>query len=275
MKFQKPYVHHLLPIAIILVLAINTTSCQPTPTPSTPTQIVPSPEPDEAESPYDLVSQENLFAYLEALTSIQAYSGWRTAATLGEVEAFEYVETQLGQFEALQDMGLELERQSFNVFITTEIWDARLYLTTADGQEVEVPANGLRGSRYDPDLTMYFDSDGELNDSDSDPLSSSGFPLFIRDASEFNLLEETDIQDRILFYNFESIDGYATGNYRNNAGQLIQAIDKGAAARPWQWQTYRSVHTPDAPPMARQVCKPADRAVASDRESFVCRKCAR
>ena len=228
MNIQKPFFRYLLPIAIIIVFTINTVSCQSTPPPS-PTPVVPSPEPDNSETPYELVSQESLFTYLEELTSIQAYSGWRTAATVGEVEAFEYVEAQLGQFEALQVAGLELERQSFNVFITTEIWDARLYLTKADGQEVEVPANGLRGSRYDPNLTMFFDTDGELNDSDSDPLSASGTPLFIRDAYELNMLEDSEVQGRILFFDFASIDGYATSSYEKNGQQLLQAIDKGAA----------------------------------------------
>ena len=228
MQIKKLFFQYLLPIAVVVILAMNTVGCQPTPTPD-PTPVVRSPEPVDSTNPYDLVSQESLFNYLEALTSIQAYSGWRTAATVGEVEAFEYVEEQLGQFETLQAAGMELERQSFNVFITTEIWDARLYLTNAEGQEVEVPANGLRGSRYDPEMTIAFDSDGKINDSTSDPLSASGTPLLIRSADELSALEETDVQDRILFLDFALIDGYANRNYKQNSQQLLQAIDKGVA----------------------------------------------
>ena len=228
MQIKKLFFQYLLPIAVVVILAMNTVGCQPTPTPD-PTPVVRSPEPVDSTNPYDLVSQESLFNYLEALTSIQAYSGWRTAATVGEVEAFEYVEEQLGQFETLQAAGMELEHQSFNVFITTEIWDARLYLTNAEGQEVEVPANGLRGSRYDPEMTIAFDSDGKINDSTSDPLSASGTPLLIRSADELSALEETDVQDRILFLDFALIDGYANRNYKQNSQQLLQAIDKGVA----------------------------------------------
>jgi len=229
MKYQKRFFQHLLLIICIVVFAFNIVSCQaatplPDPTPTVPPTNTPYPK-----VPYEAVSQDSLFNYLEALTSIQAYSGWRTAGTVGETEAFEYVEAQLNQFEALQVQGMELERQSFNVFITTEIWDARLYLTNAEGQEVEVPANGLRGSRYDPDMTRFFDTDGNFNDSNSDPLSASGIPLLVRNSDELSALEGTDIQGRILFVDYALIDRFANNRYQQNSLQLIQTIDKGAA----------------------------------------------
>ena len=229
MKIIKPFFQYLLSIAGIVVFAFNIVSCRSTAPLPDLTPAISSTNTPYPEIPYELVSQESLFKYLEELTSIQAYSGWRTAATLGEVEAFDYVEAQLNQFEALQAKGLELERQSFNVFITTEIWDARLSLTNVDGQEVEVPVNGLRGSRYDPDMTRFFDTDGKFNDSTPDPLSASGPFLLIRSADDLNALKQEDIQDRILFVDFALIDGYANNNYKQDSWQLMQVIDKGAS----------------------------------------------
>jgi hypothetical protein len=84
-----------------------------------------------------LISQDSLFAFLEGLTNIQSYSGWRSSATTGEGEALNYVASILGDLTYLQDSGMELERQSFHVFLATELWENRLYLTTA-GQEREV-----------------------------------------------------------------------------------------------------------------------------------------
>lgn len=230
MKIYKPLFRYIPPALTVVGFAITVVSCQPTP-PADPTSILLSPEPETAqfEIPYEMVSQESLFTYLEALTSIQAYSGWRTAATAGEVEAFDYVEAQLNQFEALQAWGLELERQSFNVFITTEIWEARLQLTTKDGQEIEVPANGLRGSRYDPDLTMAFDSDGEINDVNANPLSASGTPLLVRNAKQLYALKDEEIQGHVLFFDSALIDSYASSNYREIGSQLMQVIDRGIA----------------------------------------------
>ena len=220
MKKIPPRYQLILPVVCILLTA-SIGSCQSSQA-STPT-------PTPIDIPYEFVSQESLFTYLEALTTIQPYSGWRTAATTGEIEAFEYVEEQLSKFQALQSAGMELERQNFNVFITTEIWDTHLQLTTAEGLEIEVPANGLRGSRYDPDLTMTFDSDGVINDSNPDPLSASGAPLLVLDADLLYSLKSADIKGRILFLDFALIDGYANREAYDNAEQLMRVIDKGAA----------------------------------------------
>ena len=95
-----------------------------------------------------LISQQSLFSFLEGLTSIQPYSGWRTSATAGEGEALDYVANILSDLTYLRDSRMELERQSFHVFLATELWENRLYLTTA-GQESEVPANAPRGHRHD------------------------------------------------------------------------------------------------------------------------------
>ena len=80
----------------------------------------------EPVSPYDLISQESILGYLEALTNIQAYSGWRNSATEGEAEALDFAADTLNGMATLQSWGLELERQTFHVFSATEMWETRL-----------------------------------------------------------------------------------------------------------------------------------------------------
>ena len=155
--------------------------------------------------PYELISQESLFAYLEDLTSIQPYSGWRNSASSGEAEALDYVAGKLSEFSSLQDRGLELERQSFAVYLSTELRDSRLALTI-DNREIEVPAEALRGSRYDQQLALYFDSDALPNDSNSDPMTAAGSALIVRDDETMYTLTADELKGRILFLDFSLLD---------------------------------------------------------------------
>jgi hypothetical protein len=157
------------------------------------------------DGPYALVSQESLLAFLEDLTTIQSYSGWRNSATEGEAEALDYVAETLGEFAYLQDLGVELERQRFRVFNSTELWETRLHLTV-DGKEVEVSADGMRGHRDDNGLALRFDSDGELNDQERDPVSTEGAVALIRSASEIRALTQADLKDKIVFLDYAVID---------------------------------------------------------------------
>src|SRR5574340_223545 len=91
--------------------------------------------------PYELISQESLFGYLEDLTSIQPYSGWRNSASSGEVDALDYIDKTLSGFSNLAAAGMEVERQEFAVFMETEIWDSGLTLTVK-GLDIKVPAEG-------------------------------------------------------------------------------------------------------------------------------------
>ena len=145
-----------------------------------------------------LISQESLFSNLEGLTVIQPYSGWRSSATTGESEALDYVANMLGDLPYLRDSGMELERQSFPVLVATELWENRLYLTT-NGQESEVPANATRGHRHDVIKALRFDSDGELNDTEHNPVEVAGEILRIDSAGEIDDLSETDARGRIAF----------------------------------------------------------------------------
>jgi len=142
---------------------------------------------------------------VEDLAALQAYSGWRNSATEGEAEAFDYVAGILSEFAHLQDLGMELERQSFRVFLATETWDSRLFLTS-NGQEVEVPANAVSGDRREVPQALRFDSDGTLNDSDRDPVEVAGRALLLRTSEDVLKLTREEAEGRIVFLDFDLID---------------------------------------------------------------------
>jgi hypothetical protein len=201
------------------------------PTPNT-TVPIPNLQPTAlpAVSPgvYELVSQESLFAYLEDLTSIEPYSGWRNSASSGEAEALDYVEAKLRGLSNLQRSDMELERQSFPVYMSTEIWDSRLILTIG-GQEIEVPADGLRGSRLLRPMAAYFDSDGALGDSNSNPVSADGSPVVVLDDERLYSLMVDELKGRILFLNYSLIDTIVNSEGVSNTEQLFSLVDQGLA----------------------------------------------
>ncbi len=163
-------------------------------------------EPTEpATDPFDLISIDRLLGYIEDLTAIQPYSGWRNSASTGEAEALEYVAQKLGELSYLNSLGLELESQSFDVFLGTELWDSRLVLMV-NGEEMEVPADGLRGPRDNVTQALRFDSDGVLNDSDSDPLVVDGSVVIIRSADEIHGLSHDTLQDKVVFLDYAVVD---------------------------------------------------------------------
>jgi pimeloyl-ACP methyl ester carboxylesterase len=204
--------------------ALPPTATAVPPTADTPT----SPESLEPlGSLLSLISQERLFASLEELTTIQPYSGWRNAATEGEAEALDYVADTLDDLAYLQTLGLELERSSFHVFLATELWDTRLYLTT-QGQETEVPADAPRGHRHDVAQALRFDSDGALNDSERNPVEVQGDVVLLRSAGEIDALQEGDIQGSIVFLDYALID-LATSAVGEDTQIISNLIEKEVA----------------------------------------------
>ncbi len=228
----RKHFHHCLLVILSLVIIITLIGCKPSKT-TAPSQAVPHTiapvEAPDADIPYDSISLERMLADLEVLTTIQQYSGFRTAGTIGEAEALDYVETQLGSMSTLKGMGMELERQSFNVFVTTEIRATGLFLTGVGGAEVEVPANGLRGSRYRLENALYFDTDGTLNDSQSDPMTASGSVLLIRDSGQLFSLTTKDVSGKILFLDEHLFDPFSNNEATANRSQAFIVIDMGAA----------------------------------------------
>ena len=134
----------------------------------------------------------------------------------------------MGGFSNLQKMGLEIERQSFDVYTSTEFWDSGMYISV-NQQEIEIPAEGLRASRYDRFPALYMDTDGLINDSEANPLSASGIPVVIQNEELLYSLTGSQVHDRILFLNYAIIDSFVNGDAYINSSQLISLIDQGAA----------------------------------------------
>jgi len=202
-----------------------TTPPLPEPTPTVTTPPLPEPTPtataDEILDLQMLISQDKLFAYLEDLTSLQSYSGWRNSATEGEAEALDYVAGTLGEFAHLHSLGLELERQSFHVFLATEIWESRLFLTI-NGQESEVPTNAISGHRREIEQALRFDSDGALNDVDRNPLEVAGNLLLLRSDDDVLNLAQDDAQGKIVFLDYGAVDPAAAD--AGVGAQLVTAL---------------------------------------------------
>ncbi len=173
-------------------------------------------------------SQETLIGYIEDLTAIQPFSGWRNSASEGEVEALDYITGTLDEFSYLKSLGLELERQKFSVFLATEIWESRLFLTLGD-LEIEVPVNAISAHREKIGEALRFDSDGTLNDKNRDPLEVSGSSLLIRSGDDIVNLPGEDIQGKTIFIDFRVVEPRSRED--NPGPEIISAlIEKGAAA---------------------------------------------
>ncbi len=218
--------------SILMVVTFVLSGCRPSPAPTradTPTAIPSTFDPTTTDIPYHLISAERMLDHLDVLTNIQAYSGFRTAGTTGEAEAFDYIAAQLAGMEGLKTIGVTLERQPFEAFITTEIHNSQLFLTGADGMEYEIPASGLRGSRYVTERALYFDTDGKPDDLKEDPVTAGGSIVAIHDASTLMRLTADDVAGRILLADISLFDAIATDDYNVNRLELFDAIDKGAA----------------------------------------------
>jgi hypothetical protein len=168
-----------------------------------------------------------MLASIEDLTAIQPYSGWRNSATEGEAEAQDYVAQQLAELLYLQTLGLELERQSFHVFLGTELWETRLHLTV-DGQEIEVPADGMRSPRDNAMQARRFDSDGALNDTARNPANAEGAVVLVRSADEIHALKPGDLQGKVAFLDYATIDR-AIMDTQEAVGLVWELVDKGPA----------------------------------------------
>ncbi len=154
-----------------------------------------------------------MLATIEALANIQPYSGWRNSASEGEAEALDYLAGRLDELDYLREIGLELERQVFHVFMGMDLWETRLRLTVG-GQEVEVPADGLRGPRDDAELALRFDSDGALNDEVRNPVTVQGPVLVVRSADEVRDLTRTEVEGQVVFLDYAAIDRVLVGTER-------------------------------------------------------------
>jgi hypothetical protein len=223
--------HVLLAISLLTLVGCSTwpfSRLTPVPPVATPQPTTAVAIPASPDGPFALISQETLFAFLADLTAIQPYSGWRNSATEGEAQALDYVAGELGEMGYLQELGLELERQSFHVFSGTEQWETHLHLTV-EGQEIEVPADGLRGPRDDLIPALRFDSDGVPNDSTRDPVVVEGEVLLVRTPDEIGRLTRGDVEGKLVFLDYEAIDGIVQGSTYDAVGIAWELLEKEPA----------------------------------------------
>ncbi len=222
---QKQAAIVFLIITVLVLTSCTTGAPSHYPTPSLPTTSLTSPTPwedeDEMLALFKLISQDSLFTFLEDLTHLQPYSGWRNSATEGEAEAAAYVADTLGEFAYLGSLGLALEQQRFHVYLATEIWESRLFLTN-DGLEREVPTNAVSGHRKVLEQSLRLDSDGLVNDTDRNPVEVNGQALLLRTADEALNLSRDIAQGKIVFLDFGAISGASAGDI--TGGELVSAL---------------------------------------------------
>ncbi len=160
-------------------------------------------DPAALVDPLDMISMQALFRYVEDLSAIEAYSGWRNAGSAGERAAFDYISAHMESLENLAAMGMTLEREAVGMFLATEIHDSRLELQIG-GEWVEIPADGLRGPYDDAENAPRFDTDGALTDSDPDPISAEGEAVFIQTMAQ--AFETWSLEGRVVFIAYPVID---------------------------------------------------------------------
>jgi hypothetical protein len=167
------------------------------------------------------LSLDSMMGYLEALTGLEPYSGWRNSASSGEKKAVDYVATILDSFDSLKAMGMKVEEEVFNVFMATEIWQAGLRITV-EGGEYDIPANALRGPRDETEIARSFDSDGALTDLEPNPLRREGSVEYIGNVKELNSLQAGGAKDLILFVDYALVDRSILS--RNEAGRRASLL---------------------------------------------------
>lgn len=222
---------------MMLALSVVAVSCLPGPSPSpTPTQTsqpLATPTPLSPPTPtmtstgdqvIAALSLDSLLAYVEALTEIQPYSGWRNSATSGEEEAVKYVAGVLDSFTNLKEKGMTVEEEEFRVFMATEVWQAQLHIRLNDNEYL-IPVNPPRGPRDNTEIAASFDSDGRLGDEDPNPLEISGQVLFVSSESQLESFSKEQARDKVVFVDYALVDRtlWHRGEVETRATQLIQA----------------------------------------------------
>jgi len=161
---------------------------------------------------------------IQALASIGAHRGWRTAGSPGEAEAFDYVAGELAALAGTTSPTLEVTRQTYRLPVGSHIHESRLWLEAGAG-EVEIPADAICCSRRADEAALYFDSDGQAGDTAPNPVEIGGTPLVLHGAESVAKLEATGAAGRVLVVDYALIDSYVQGTEgaARNARRLLDA----------------------------------------------------
>lgn len=225
---------------ILIILSLVVISCKPVAnnivqTESTnqptaaiyPTQGADASTPATVKSSQSLtVQQERLFSFLEQLTSIRAYAGWRLSASQGELDGLKYVEQEMKGLSWLNSFGAGYEWQEFHVPISMQIHAISLSVKMS-GNSVSIPANGLRGWRSSISDRLFMDSDGVLNDDNANPMNVKGNILVVQSRQKLD--EQNLPTGQVIFINYEALmTDDSSGNISSTAKQKLAEINPAA-----------------------------------------------
>ncbi len=204
----------LLVLVIIVFVIVKLTGQPKTPalsetTPAAANSETAAPVQNANESDYQRAmgafSVERSLEFLTRLTAINEHKGWRGAGTPGESQAVDLVESELANLEWLKSQGMTVERESFNVFVASQVHASSVVLS-AGGKTLEIQADVPRGNRDYINLTSQLDSDGSLTDTDENPVQVSGEVTWIPDQEALLILQNSDLSGKVALVNYLLVD---------------------------------------------------------------------
>lgn len=176
--------------------------------------------------PTEVIDPDRLYGYLEKLTSIRPYAGWRNSASQGEADAINFVHDQLTEMPFLKSLGLELSNEKFRVFMSTQIYKNSFILSTPAG-DLSIPVNALRGSRDKLKSALRLDSDGQVNDTQSNPITVEGEVLLVQNQGDLSAFEQGNLKGNIVLLNYALVDTVWESMAIENMMKVINAAPEG------------------------------------------------
>jgi hypothetical protein len=174
------------------------------------------------------VSSEHLLSTLREYTAIGAHQGWRCCGSRGEAEAIEFLLDRLARFDHLVGLGMETERQSFRTIAGMDMWQSRLELMV-DGELREVPANAPTGHPYRIHVARLFDSDGDLTDSEPDPVVVEGPVVALRSIGDLESLGPGGLSGSVALLDHALVDSQLMDSMEVY-NRFVTVVESGAAA---------------------------------------------
>ena len=172
---------------------------------------------------------QQMLRTVQDLEGVQAFSGWRSPATRGELSAALYMSGRVQAFSFLRENGMSTQIEEFAVPVSTETWQSTLEVEI-NGDMIEVPADTLRGYNENITLAQQFDTDGDINDSNANPIVVTSDTLALIDSPvELQALEPNSLQGQVVFTDYAIYDHYILGELEatSRANQLLNARPAG------------------------------------------------
>jgi hypothetical protein len=179
-------------------------------------------------SPFPLLSEARMLAALTELTAIGKGALWRTSGSAGERAAFDWLASQVEQLEWLRAAGVTVDRQRFRIPLSTEVWEVGLELGSSAGLS-SVPVFAMQGHREYLPRTLRFDTDGQANDSERDPVEVRGAVTVVRTYAQLHALSSTALRGRVALVDYAIFDrGLVDSTTGRN--RVAELLGKGPAA---------------------------------------------